>query len=170
MRIPSAASMRMTSRLMILSTMSVVLVLAMVTLLIAGQSQGQDPPKKDPPPQPLDMVKLEASYDAELLPIFEDSCAECHDSGEAERELNLMEFTGLLAGSINGAIFEPGKPEESRLFKVIQDGHDPHMPPDGQLSDDDIAQIKTWISGLPAALKPKLGKKKDDGDPANAQR
>ncbi len=147
--------------------MSLAAVLAVSPLARAQHSQ--DPPKKDPPkqepPQPLDMVKLEASWDADLLPIFEDSCAECHDSGEAEGELNLMEFKTFLSGSLNGAIIEPGKPDESRLFQVIQDGNDPHMPPDDQLPDDDVAMIKKWISGLPAALKPKLGKKKDDGEP-----
>lgn len=122
----------------------------------------QDPPKQDPPQpnQKLDMIKLEASFDAELLPIFEHECAECHDAGEAERELQLLSFAALLKGSVNGPIIEPGKSAESKLFKVIQEGSDPHMPPDEQLEKEDLERIQKWIDGLPAALKDKLGKRK----------
>ncbi len=143
--------------------MAITLVMLM-SQLGAQDPPKKDPPKKDPPPQPLDMIKLEASYDAELFPIFEEQCAECHDAGEAERELQLMEFTTFLKGSIDGPIIEPGKPAESKLFQVVQEGSDPHMPPDGQLSEDDVARIKKWIDGLPPALKKKLGEKKDDGE------
>lgn len=128
--------------------------------------QQTPPPKKTPPREPLDMIKLEASYDEHLLPIFEEQCAECHDAGEAELELNLMEFTTFLKGSIDGPVIEPGKSDKSKLFEVVQEGSEPHMPPDEQLSEDDLATIKKWIDELPSSLKKKLGKRTDDGLPS----
>ncbi|MDA7979300.1 MAG: c-type cytochrome [Pirellulales bacterium] len=127
--------------------------------------QQKKPPqkKKQPPPKPLDMIKLEASFDEKLFPIFEEQCANCHDVGEAERGLQLLEFSTFLVGSINGPIIEPGKAEKSKLFQVLQEGSDPHMPPDEQLSDEDLSTIKSWIDGLPKALKSKLGKHDKDG-------
>ena len=108
---------------------------------------------QQPPPKPLDMIKLEASFDEKLFPIFEEQCADCHDAGEAERELQLLEFSTFLAGSIDGPILEPGKAKKSKLFLVLQKGSDPHMPPDGQLSNEDLSAIESWINGLPPALK-----------------
>ena len=44
----------------------------------------------------------------------------------------------------------PGKPAQSLLIQVLDKKADPHMPPKGQLTDDEITLLSRWIQKLPS--------------------
>ena len=110
-------------------------------------------------PSKIDQAKFN-----ELLPILQKHCADCHGSEEPEAELNLTTADGLLRGARSGYIVTPGKASASLVTQLLAKGSKPHMPPEGQLSETEIAAISGWINSLPAdALpdRPQLAKGKD---------
>ena len=91
-------------------------------------------------------------------PILKEHCVECHSPTRSKSRLDLSTFQNALRGGDRGAGFVPGRPEESSLYLLLKPGADPHMPPKKQLSDDQMALIRTGIEKLeakPAASAPK---------------
>ncbi len=78
-------------------------------------------------------------------PILRDHCVECHSQTKAKSGLDLSTFQLALRGGDRGAGFVPGKPDESQLYLALKPGADPHMPPKRQLSDEQIALVRTGI-------------------------
>ena len=118
-----------------------VTLLTLVTTLSQGMSAAEQLPVAD-------AVPLTFSDGVEA--ILKSHCAKCHGAQKQESELRLTDPERLLAGGASGAVIEPGNPEESLLVHLIQRNSDPHMPPQGQLSEDEIARIEEWIRSLPA--------------------
>jgi hypothetical protein len=78
-------------------------------------------------------------------PILRDHCVECLSQTKAKSGLDLTTLQPALRGGDRGAGFVPGKPIDSLLHLVLQPGADPHMPPKRQLSEEQIALVKTGI-------------------------
>lgn len=78
-------------------------------------------------------------------PLLRDHCVECHSQTKAKSGLDLSTFQLALRGGDRGAGFVPGKPDESQLYLALKPGADPHMPPKRQLSDEQIALVRTGI-------------------------
>ena len=53
----------------------------------------------------------------------------------------------ILAGSDNGPVIEKGLQKKVH-FTVLMAEADPHMPPKGQLDNNEIEYIRVWIEGL----------------------
>ncbi len=93
--------------------------------------------------------------------FLEKHCASCHGDDNAYTGLDMRDRATLLRPLDNGEdpFIVPGKPEESRLWKVIND-HDPlQMPPEDQdqPSKQEIADLKAWIDAgaeFPKAERP----------------
>ncbi len=85
-----------------------------------------------------------------VRPILSDSCWRCHGERRQRSGLRLDSRAGVLHGGHN-AIVVLGQPEKSRLMDVLgYEDEDAKMPPDGKLSDREIADIATWIRmGVP---------------------
>ncbi len=84
------------------------------------------------------------------LRILRTRCFKCHGAGEKVRgEFILTSRDGLLAGGESGPAIDPDSPEDSLLLEAINyDGYE--MPPDGKLSDEQIAVVAAWIrAGAP---------------------
>ncbi|HXI44569.1 MAG TPA: c-type cytochrome domain-containing protein, partial [Bryobacteraceae bacterium] len=61
------------------------------------------------------------------------------------RELDLSTFAGVMKGGDDGPVVTPGKPQESRLYEMVQKGV---MPKGGKpLPPGEIASIREWIEG-----------------------
>ena len=73
------------------------------------------------------------------------ACFECHNPEKAKADLDLTTREAILKGGDSGPALVPGKSGESFLVEVLAPDADPHMPPKGQLSDEQIADIRTWI-------------------------
>ncbi|MEM9825885.1 MAG: DUF1549 domain-containing protein, partial [Planctomycetota bacterium] len=103
-----------------------------------------------------DSAKL-AFFEAKIRPLLIEHCYDCHsaDSGESCGGLFLDHRDALLRGGLTGRAVVPGKPSESLLMRVVQyDDPDMQMPPEGKLSDDQIADLRKWIAS--GAIDPRM--------------
>ena len=107
------------------------------------------------------------NFEDHLTPILRNECASCHNPDKKKAGLDLSTYQGLMAGSENGPVVNPGDPDGSVLYKVIAHLEDPYMPKGkAKLADKDIDVFKQFIamgaletaSGKPAVAKnrPKL--------------
>jgi len=88
------------------------------------------------------------TYEDQVLPIFRNSCLNCHNPDKKKAGLDLSTFQGALQGSENGKVLNSGDPSGSLLLKCVLQTEDPKMPPKGdKLSDIEIGTIKKWIEG-----------------------
>jgi len=88
-------------------------------------------------------------FKKDIQPILKAQCYKCH-SEEAKKEKGGFVFDNLerFAKDIGrGRIIEPGQVGESHFFEtmVLPVEDDAHMPPNKQMSDDDIAKFREWI-------------------------
>jgi len=80
--------------------------------------------------------------------VFAHSCYRCHGSDKIKGELRLDKREFVFEGGENGAIIEPGNPEESELIRriMLPGGHDEVMPQKGDLlSEYETDLISLWI-------------------------
>ncbi len=84
------------------------------------------------------------SFETQILPFLQSNCVQCHGGTTRMRELNLSSAEGVAKGSESGPVVIPGKPEESLLLKMLQDGR---MPPGGKLRvpEELLANLQDWI-------------------------
>jgi mono/diheme cytochrome c family protein len=119
-------------------------------------------------------------FEKKVRPILVERCFKCHAGDDVKGGLHLDSADGLRAGGDSGAAVVAGKPDESLLVQAVRHENGLKMPPDGKLSDPQIAELATWIrSGAvwpaagptkpslpgPAAVAPKLP---NDGELAAA--
>ena len=89
------------------------------------------------------------TYTDNILPIFRNSCTNCHNPDKKKAGLDLTSYQATIAGSENGPVIKPGNPDGSLMYKVCSPNGDPKMPPKGDaLSDADMALLKGWIAGF----------------------
>src|SRR5256885_275280 len=93
----------------------------------------------------------EVSFQKDIAPIFEQSCAKCHMGGVAMGKLRLDSLEGILKGSDSGKVVVPGHSQNSRLISRLLAQERPMMPYGGpQLAQKEIATIRQWIdAGAP---------------------
>lgn len=87
-----------------------------------------------------------------IRPVLADQCWHCHGPRTQRNGLRLDARDAVLLGGRIPDV-DPGHPETSRLIDAIgyEDG-DLHMPPDGKLSDEQIADFAAWVGlGVPWA-------------------
>ena len=81
------------------------------------------------------------NYIAEIQPIFNSRCITCHD-GDNVSGLDLTSYSATITGSNNGPVIIPGDHANSLLWQKVSSGV---MPPNGQLTSDQVNLIATWI-------------------------
>jgi len=80
-----------------------------------------------------------------VLPVISSNCLSCHSSAKMGG-LQLDTREHVLAGGNSGPAIVPGKPAESLLIQAITHTHARlKMPPQGKLTDQQIADVKTWV-------------------------
>ena len=131
------------------------------TALIVGTPVTADPPKQ--------AEQADALYVKAVQPILNQHCVSCHGGTTAsgkvkiKGELDLTSKAKLLEGGSSGSVVEPGQPSKSLLIQLVHASGQPHMPPTGQLSADEIATLAKWIEQLPTSSRAK-GKVISDED------
>ncbi|MDX1494097.1 MAG: c-type cytochrome domain-containing protein [Longimicrobiales bacterium] len=84
------------------------------------------------------------SFSAEVMPILEKYCWECHSEQNAELGLRLDTYEGVMAGSDYGTVVEAGDPDGSLLVDMVESGD---MPEEGDpVSPEELEVLKTWIA------------------------
>ncbi|HXT12427.1 MAG TPA: c-type cytochrome domain-containing protein [Candidatus Angelobacter sp.] len=104
---------------------------------------------KLPPPS----TRTGITYQNDIKPIFDETCVKCHHGAKAKGKLHLDSLEGILKGSEDGKVIEPGNSAKSML--VLNVAHlgdkDDFMPPPKnkmglkQLSPEQIGLIRAWI-------------------------
>ncbi len=104
-------------------------------------------------------------FENEIRPLLVERCYKCHSSraDKFKGGLSLETREDALRGGDSGPAIVPGKPDESLLLKALR-YEDVEMPPDGKLSNEQIAAVEKWIRlGAPDP------RRKNDGGRTNAE-
>ena len=90
----------------------------------------------------------DVNYQDNILPLFQEHCAECHGDDDPEEGLQVTTYKALMAGSIYGAVVKPGDPDNSYLVEMVSTGQ---MPKKGaKLTPPEVEMIVAWIkAGAP---------------------
>lgn len=87
------------------------------------------------------------TFDAHVLPIFQQACLNCHNPDKTKGGLDLSSYSTTMKGGSGGRIAEPGD-AGSRLLAVVMRTAEPVMPPEGEkLPNEHIATLRRWIEG-----------------------
>ena len=94
----------------------------------------------------------EVDFASEILPIFRKNCLACHNSKDADADLNLETPVSISLGGENGAMVIPGNADQSQLMYHIRQAKKPYMPPRrnkvgaNSLTPYQLGLIKLWIN------------------------
>jgi len=91
------------------------------------------------PPQPP------PSYSRQVVPILRTACLGCHSAPGNAGGLTVGSYAELMKGGKNGPSVVPGKPNESRLYKMLVGLQKPIMPPGPGLRTAEIEVFRRWI-------------------------
>ncbi len=116
-------------------------------MLLFACSGDADDPMAEAPPTLVDVQER----------VFNPSCAftACHGAEGPKRGLDLSSVDASLAslvgvvGDLSGEVrVEPGNPEASQLYRVLQapEGDVQQMPPGFPLDDDAVELVRAWIA------------------------
>ena len=107
----------------------------------------------------------EAIFLAEVLPIFEARCVECHGADRAKAGLRLHEHGEILDVPALDRVVVAGDLDASELWhRITLDADDDEaMPPKGErLTEAELDAIRRWIDALPADEATEAGADLDD--------
>ncbi|MCP4508850.1 MAG: hypothetical protein GY826_20960, partial [Fuerstiella sp.] len=93
-----------------------------------------------------------------MKPIFRAKCFSCHNTNKKKADLDLSNYTAMMQGGGSGASIEPGSPDDSYLFMVINHDTEPYMPPKSDRMPDEMIQtVRKWIeAGAPETSSSKV--------------
>ena len=95
-------------------------------------------------------------FEAKIRPVFIEHCEKCHNASKQQGGFRLDSKDNFFKGPDSGPIFNPTKPSESKLLKLLHYQSELKMPPKGKLPDQVISDISEWIikgAPWPADLK-----------------
>ena len=97
-------------------------------------------------------------FEKKVRPVLVNNCYNCHSANtKALGGLRVDDRNGLLTGGSRGAAIVPGAPEKSLLIKAVRHEGKPKMPPEKQISEQEVADLERWIregAAWPAATLP----------------
>ena len=94
------------------------------------------------------------TYEDDILPIFESACLNCHNADKKKGDLDLSNFSGIMAGGAGGSVADPGEGDASILYGTVAHTIEPFMPPRGdKLSKIDADLSGAWLTGGMVELK-----------------
>ncbi len=84
-------------------------------------------------------------FEQEIRPVLVGTCGQCHGQRVQKSGLRLDSRESMLQGGRRGPAVVPGKPNGSLLVSALRHDAELRMPPDGQLTDRQIAALVRWI-------------------------
>lgn len=81
----------------------------------------------------------------EGLRVLRDQCFSCHGPQKAKGGLVLANRSGILRGGDEGRVVSLGDHASSKLWQVLLEDGDPHMPPKKQLGSMEVDAVRRWI-------------------------
>jgi len=86
------------------------------------------------------------SFEKDVLPILNASCAGCHQPGKLKGGLDVTTHKAVMTGGKNGIAVKPGEATKSPLVTMTL-GDPPEMPSKGDpLSKKEIATLTRWVN------------------------
>ena len=87
-------------------------------------------------------------FDAEIRPLLQERCVECHGPKKAKADLRLDARSHAFKGGESGPAFVAGDPAKSALVeRVTSADEDKKMPPKGDpLTPAQVAKLRQWIA------------------------
>jgi len=119
--------------------------------LVAKHAQPVSQPKSAVPDAAF---KPDSTFARVILPLFQQSCLDCHSGEKPKGNLSLETVTGLLKGGQSGnPAIEPGQPGSSQLLRYVSDQfEDLEMPPLAKrskfpaLTREQVTTLRDWIA------------------------
>ncbi len=99
--------------------------------------------------------QIRAAWEATIRPLLSKNCLECHSTVEHSGKLEMETIAGLIRGGLSGSAIHHENPLDSLLLEVLAPQAKKHMPPDGQLTEEEIRQIASWLESFKQASLPK---------------
>ncbi|MEO6810767.1 MAG: c-type cytochrome domain-containing protein, partial [Isosphaeraceae bacterium] len=96
------------------------------------------------------------TFSKDIAPIFQANCAGCHGGAKPKGEFNLTTFNKMLVGSQSGKVITPGKPDESLMIELLENGKMPQGN-NNKLTEAAIAKVRDWVKSgarLDAGINP----------------
>src|SRR5262245_49967713 len=88
------------------------------------------------------------TFDNNVQAVLRARCVNCHNPNKKSGDLDLTSYSTLMQGGSSGAVIEPGKSNDSYLFKLISHQEEPNMPPGAsKIPQEEIDLIAHWIDG-----------------------
>src|SRR5688500_11280209 len=78
-----------------------------------------------------DAPAQKVTYQDHVLPIFRNSCLNCHNPDKKKAGLDLSTHAASLAGGDSNKAIVPGDPDSSLLYKLVMHVEEPKMPQKG---------------------------------------
>jgi hypothetical protein len=89
------------------------------------------------------VVDGKVDFDRTVAPLLGQRCLPCHSGANPKGDLDLGRRESALAGGKSGPVVEPGKPDKSLLWELVNGGK---MPPKKPLSDREKNVLRQWIA------------------------
>lgn len=90
------------------------------------------------------------NYARDIDPIMQKYCVSCHGGVDSDGQkvvemgLDLTSYRGMMAGSTYGTVVEPGDPDNSLLFEMVEAGD---MPEEGEKVPAELVEVlRAWIA------------------------
>jgi cytochrome c553 len=86
-------------------------------------------------------------FEKKIRPVLANNCYNCHSANtNAKGGLRVDDRNGLLQGGGRGPAVVPGQPDKSLLLQAVRHTHKKlKMPPKKPLSEEQLADLATWI-------------------------
>lgn len=103
------------------------------------------------------LISISAVWACAQTPaVVRDKCQSCHSGASPASGLSVATLDAMLrGGNKDGPAVIGGRPDESPLVKRISGATTPKMPPGGELTDAEKAEIVSWIRGIAPAPETK---------------
>jgi cytochrome c553 len=87
-----------------------------------------------------------AFFETSVRPVLVEHCGKCHGATKQWASLRLDSRDAFLKGGDSGPAIVPGQPDESLLIQAVrQTDENLKMPPEGRLTDRQIADLVRWV-------------------------
>lgn len=88
------------------------------------------------------------SFVRDIAPTFVNTCGGCHGGNNPRGGFSLVSFERLMIGGESGKVIVPGKPSESRLWRLVNADDTPVMPQGNMtgITRKWHADLRTWIT------------------------
>ena len=97
----------------------------------------------DPVAFPAEQVEF---FETQVRPLLVEHCQKCHGPDKQQAELRLDSRELALKGGENGPVVVPQQVNASRLIQAVRHQGDLQMPPEGKLSEAQIAVLEKWVA------------------------